>query len=108
MPSQSSDEKLLLRESGREKMSSLRATTVAEVKLMGDCKTFFTFFKSKNSPLISGFLGTGLLLQAKGFHNSGWSFAVAILIAVAVVQGYCGYILIITRTKHHGSFSELA
>ena len=45
--SQSSDERHLLRESGREKASSLRTTTVAEVKLMGDCKTFFTFFKSR-------------------------------------------------------------
>lgn len=44
-----SDYKSLLPESGREKATSIRASAVNEVKLMGDCKTFFTFFKSKSN-----------------------------------------------------------
>ena len=59
---------------------------------MGSCKTFFTIVKS-NFGLVCfsfvGFLGTGLLLQAKGFANGGWAFSSAILLISAILAAYC-------------------
>ena len=71
-----------------------------EVKRMGICKTFFTLIKS--------FLGTGLLLMAKGFANGGYAFSIPILIISAVISGVAGQELIETRSKVRGSFSEIA
>ena len=69
-------------------------------KKIGDCKAFFTLLKS--------FLGTGLLLMAKGFTNGGWSFSVPCLVIAGVISGVCAAMLIETRKKVRGSFSEIA
>lgn len=64
---------------------------------MGIAKTFFTLLKS--------FLGTGLLLMAKGFANGGYAFSLVTLIISALISGIAGQELIETRSKVRGSFS---
>ena len=61
---------------------------------MGTCKTFFTIVKSEFFQLfliytLLGFLGTGLLLQAKGFSNGGWAFSSCVLLISAILAAYC-------------------
>lgn len=66
---------------------------------MSDCKAFFTFCR--------GMIGSGVLLQAKGFVNGGWAFSTAILFFSAFVEVYCLHIVILTRKRFRGSFSDL-
>lgn len=67
---------------------------------MGNCKTFITLLKS--------FLGTGLLLMAKGYANGGYAFSIPVLIIASVISGAAGQLIILTRAKVRGSFSEIA
>ena len=52
-------------------------------------------------------IGSGVLLQAKGFVNGGWAFSTAILFFSVIVEIYCLYIVILIRKKFKGTFSDL-
>lgn len=73
-----------------------------EVKAMtklGPWATAFTIFK--------GFVATGILYMPKSFINGGWLFSVVALIFSLFMTLCCIRLLIETREKIGGSFSEI-
>ena len=77
------------------------------MRLMGDCKAFFTFCRGRRHVSLPGMIGSGVLLQAKGFVNGGWAFSSGILFFSALVEVYCLHIVIAIRRRFRGSFSDI-
>ena len=59
----------------------------------------FTIFK--------GFVGSGVLYTPKNFINGGYVFSAITMIAALVLTLYCAKLLLDTRAKIGGSFSEI-
>lgn len=49
--------------------------------------------------LLKSFVGTGVLFLPRAFHNGGWAFSTACLLACGVISYYCFVLLINTKLK---------
>jgi len=69
------------------------------VKKLGAIATAFSIFK--------GFVGTGILYMPLNFVNGGYVFSPVALVLSVLLTLYCSKLLLETREKVGGSFSEI-